>query len=74
MKAILEFDLDDPMDRYSHRRAIKATEAYIAINAIGEKLRQLDKYSDSEVVNISELRKGYWEILEEYGINLDDLE
>lgn len=31
MKAILEFDLDQPGDRQAHVRAIKATDAYLVL-------------------------------------------
>ncbi len=43
MKATIEFDLDDPSDRMSHMRCIKATDAYIVLFDISNKIRALLK-------------------------------
>ena len=45
MKATLEFDLDDPFDRLSHRRSVNATNAYIAMHEFGRILRLYTKHS-----------------------------
>jgi hypothetical protein len=45
MKAILEFDLEDPYDKLSHRRAVNATNAYIAMHEFSNILRQYTKYN-----------------------------
>lgn len=45
MKAILEFDLEDPYDKLSHRRSINATNAYIAMHEFSNILRQYTKYN-----------------------------
>ena len=44
MKAILEFDLSNYEDKYQHRRAVNATEAYLAIYEILELLRRCVRY------------------------------
>lgn len=44
MKAILEFDLEDPSDKLSHRRCTNATNAYIAMHEFSNILRQYLKY------------------------------
>ena len=54
MKAILEFNL--PEDRDDFVVATKARNYKEALGDIHAYMRQLDKYSDKEVVNISELR------------------
>jgi hypothetical protein len=45
MKAILEFDLDDPSDKRSHKRCINATNAYIAMHEFDNLLRKYIKYN-----------------------------
>ena len=74
MKAILEFDLDDFEDRNSHKRAITATDAYIALHKIDDKLRDYVKYD----MNISPgcriaLPEGYHIITEIESILLNTL-
>jgi hypothetical protein len=44
MKAILEFDLDEPIDRSAHKRAVNADDVYIALHNINEELRAHAKY------------------------------
>jgi len=97
MKAKLEFDLDDPSDRLAHKRAVSATDVYIAINDLDNHLRQMLKY-DAHIGVGSKiaLPEGYHEVtekeavllhevvdtirsylsstLEQYGVNMDDLE
>lgn len=80
-KAILEFDLDDYSDRCSHKRAINATEAYIAISKIEEMFRSILKYNsfkgtelnDSEYELIEMLRNDVNYIVSDY-VNTNDLE
>lgn len=97
MKAKLEFDLDDPSDRRAHLRCTKATEAYIALFNIDNKLREYVKYekgiSPGSTWNLPDgsckltehessvmwhlahqIRKEIAEIVQDLGINLDDLE
>jgi len=73
-KGILEFDIDDPHERTAHLRAVKATDAYLALHDLNEKLRQWSKDEEKEEIKIETLRTEFFEILENRGINLDDLE
>ena len=60
MKAILEFDLEDPSDKLSHRRCTNATNAYIAMHEFGNILRQYLKYNkDISPGSIWTLPEGY---------------
>lgn len=90
MKAILEFNMDDPSDRLEHKRAIAATDAYIALTEIANQVfRPARKhgYSDPVIKTmiercgeqesadlIDKLEDRFYEILKERGINLADLE
>ena len=74
MKATLEFDLDDPQDRLSHKRAVSGTDAYIALHDIHILLREYSKYDK----NISAgtkmaLPEGYHTITEHESIILHEL-
>ena len=44
MKAKLEFDLDDHSDRLSHKRAVSATDVYLALHDFDNELRNMVKY------------------------------
>lgn len=81
MKAKLEFDLDDLSDRKAHKRCVSATEAYLCLYDINNRLRQIVKYElqTEEAPNIvlstvESIREQFYSILESHGINLDDLE
>lgn len=95
MKGILEFNLEEPSDVLAHKRAVKATDAYVAFhNIANEVFRPARKhgYPDKELQSlidscgetsegygigeeiVSKLEDKFYAILEEHGINLDDLE
>ena len=98
MKATLEFDLDDYSERKAHKRAVSATDAYIALHEIIQQLfRPMHKHgyssdieelfekceamkddsgydSDAGTEIVSKLESKFYSILEEYGVNLDDLD
>ncbi len=68
MKATLRFDLDDPYDRESHMRALKATDAYHALHTITEILRRL---GDDEVQPAMEaLSREILAAIEDAGVHL----
>jgi hypothetical protein len=78
MKATLHFNLDDQHDRLAHTRAVNSTNAYLALHSIFEDVfRQRIKYGeldlDSENLLI-DVRSKCLEILQEYNVNLSDLE
>lgn len=67
MKITLEFNSDD--DHFQEKaalRAMKATEAYLALF----KIRELLFKEDKDIISIADFDY----ILDECGINLDDLE
>ena len=75
MKATLEFDLDERFDKEAHTRAVKATEAYLVIFHMHEKLVRLFNDSDNSV-EISIANKLLTELndeMERYGISFNDI-
>ena len=78
MKAVLEFNLDDPEDKMSHLRCVKATEMMITLWEMDQHLRSITKYaSDStsqetydELVKVREMLH---EIMGNNGITFDNL-
>lgn len=78
MRATLHFNLDNPEERLEHKRALNATKVYIALHTIFQEVfRKRLKYGnldfDSENL-LTEVRNECSAILEEYDINLNDLE
>jgi len=63
MKAILEFDLNDFHDKLAHKRCINATNAYLCLFDIREKLLE----TEYKAIMFNE-------ILNKYGVDLYDLE
>lgn len=78
MKAVLEFNLDDPEDKMSHLRCVKATEMMITLWQMDQHLRSITKYaSDSmsqetydELVKVREMLR---EIMGDNGITFEGL-
>jgi hypothetical protein len=78
MKAILEFDLDNPDDKMSHLRCIKATEMMITLWEMDQHLRSLTKYapdttSEETYDELVRVRKRLHEIMDDNGITFDGL-
>ncbi len=78
MKAILEFDLDNPDDKMSHLRCVKATEMMITLWEIDQHLRSLTKYapdttSDETYDELVKVRGRLHEIMDENGISFEGL-
>ena len=78
MKALLSFNLDDPHEKLAHKRAINATNAYIAImDIMNDVFRKRIKYGeldfDSENLLV-EMQAEACAILEDNSINPNDLE
>ena len=76
MKASLTFDLDSPEDRAHHLRCTKALDLTLCLNQLNTELLAIFKYNELT----EEQHKAYFEVkklldetLEEYGINLDEL-
>lgn len=82
MKATIGFDLNDEDDRKAHLRCVKATDAYLAIHDIQNEFRmmqrQLEVITDYVEFNhkfplLESIKDRFYEIIEEHGINTDDL-
>jgi len=72
MKAILEFNLDEPDDRMAHLRCIKSTDMAIVLFDIVYNLRK-----EIENIDTDEKLDLFYDklnaIMEEQGINIDEL-
>lgn len=78
-KGILEFNLDDHSDKLSFRRASSATDAYIILFEVSNKLfREILKYredlSDESMALVQQLSDDFHVLLDHYGVDLNDLE
>ena len=71
MKAILEFDLNEPDDIIAHKRCVKALDLTLALWDIDQYLRSESKYKDNEMAQ--EIREKMSEIMGEYGLTFDNL-
>lgn len=78
MKAILEFNLDEPVDEAAHMRAIKATDMAVVLWDMDQYLRGLIKYApdtmNSEVYGtLEEVRDKLHQLMNERVVDLDEL-
>ena len=77
MKAILEFDLNEPDDAEAHKRAIKALDIMLALWDIEKYLRAQTKYNENLTQEacdaLEEARKEFYSILNKYSISFDEL-
>jgi hypothetical protein len=74
MKGILEFDLEDSHEKLAHKRALKATEAYIAIFRMSEEIFRHERKHGLYPSYMSELEDRFYEILDDLDVRLEDLE
>jgi hypothetical protein len=70
-KATIEFNLDDREDVKAHLRCVKSTSMAVTLWDIDQHLRNEAKYKDNEVAE--KLREEIREIMDDNGINLDEL-
>ena len=76
MKAILEYDLNNPDEEVAHYRAIMSLKMAIAIHEVANLLRSKVKYGDNtEEVHkaLDKLRDEFHEILLENDLIIDNL-
>jgi hypothetical protein len=78
MKAILEFDLNEPDDMIEHKRCIKAIDVCLAIWDMDQYLRTKTKYESNDMTEeeynaYESMRDKLREILEERSISFDEL-
>lgn len=75
MKGKLEFDLEDSSDKKAFKRAVNATDAYIALHNIENLLRRMLKNTDDDIECslLRNLQTDIYEIITEY-VDMNDLE
>lgn len=89
-KGILEFNLDEPADKLAFKRANNSTDAYLVLFAIANDLfrparkhgynspsipeMDIQNWDDKTYAVVSELESMFYQILERYGVDLNDLE
>jgi hypothetical protein len=78
MKAVLKFDLDDPEDKMSHLRCVKATEMMVTLWEMDQHLRSITKYatdstSQETYDELVKVREMLHEIMGNNGITFDSL-
>ena len=78
MKAILEFNIDDPIEEASHMRCVKAKDMALALWDIDQYLRSHIKYAPDTVEGetleaLEKVRDELHEIMSNYNIDLDEL-
>lgn len=75
MRAKLIFNLDNPDDRMAHLRCVKSSDLCLAVWEFLKNSRK--KLEETEFKNsyqaINETYKEFFDILEEYNINIDEL-
>ena len=73
-KATLEFDLNDPDDAMSHKRAVHATDAYLSLYDFSQYLFRIGMHEELSVEQeslVEAIQNHFYEDLEIHGINLD---
>jgi len=77
MKAILEFNLDEPQDVDAHKRAVKSLDMAIALWDIEQYLRAQIKYNesltDAQYDVLDKAKTEFYDILNRHNISLDEL-
>jgi hypothetical protein len=72
MRAKLIFDLDVMDDVAAYERCNKSLDLALALWDFSNKLRSISKYGTGEE-DVDSISKDFYEILEEYNINLEKL-
>lgn len=72
MRAKLIFDLDSMDDLAAYERCNKSLDMSLALWDFSQKLRSISKYGTGEE-DVESISKDFYEILEEYNINLEKL-
>jgi len=78
MKAILEFDLNEPDDVTAHKRAVKSLDMAIALWDIEQYLRSHTKYAPDSMPQeaydaLEKAREKFYEILNDHNIGMDEI-
>ena len=72
MKAILEFDLDNPEDRKEHMRCMKSSDMASFIWELKHNFWRKWKHDDSDF-NLDNYKDALWDLLQDYIVNIDEL-
>jgi len=72
MKAILEFDLENPEDRMSHLRCVKSSDMAGFIWELKHNFWRKWKHDETDF-NLYNYKEALYELMEEYDINSDEL-
>jgi len=74
MKAILEFNLNNPDDVVAHMQCVKACDLAFALWKFSQELVKIcDESEDGKHIDEALVRQAFFDILEERDINLDKL-
>ena len=78
MKAILEFDLNEPEDVTAHKRAVKALDLALVIWDMDQYLRAQTKYAPDDMSQevydaFQNVRDKLHEIKDDYNVSIDEL-
>jgi len=78
MKAILEFDLDNPDDQGAHLRAVQALDLALCLWDMDQYLRAQTKYAPDSMPQeaydaLDAARDKFYEILNDHGIDMDKI-
>jgi len=76
MKAILEFDLNEPDDIQAHMRCVKSLDLVLFILKIEGELRGKLKHgnlTDCQYETLDKFRDEFYQEMNQRGINLDEL-
>lgn len=76
MKAILEFNLDEPFERTAHLRCVKATDAYLVLYDMQNQFmainREIEDDEDSvDSTAFKKMHRYFFETLLERNIDID---
>jgi hypothetical protein len=76
MRAIIEFDLDEPTDIEAHKRFTNLNAVYIALWEFDQEMRSQIKYNSQnytgeQVDALDKLREKFYEILNDNNVKID---
>lgn len=76
MRAIIEFDLDEPTDIEAHKRFTNINGVYIALWEFDQEMRRQIKYNSEDYTGeqvdaIDKLREKFYEILNDNNVKID---
>lgn len=72
MKVTYELDTEND-DRTSFERLNKSLEMALALEKFSNRIRNWRKYDERESIPVEEISNEFYETLEEYGLDLDNL-